>query len=66
MFNFGGQPQAQPQSDPTEQVGETYKVPDARAAGRPHELGWLDFLEDSKDENMRLGKIPPGQIIPDS
>ena len=49
-----------------EQVGETYKVPEVRAAGRPHELGWLDLLEDGKDEKMRLGKIPPGQIIPDS
>ena len=67
MFNFGGQPQSQQQStDRTKQAGETYKVPDARAAGRPHELGWLDLLKDSKDESMRLGKMQPGRIIADS
>ena len=40
-----------------------YQVPSARAAGRPHDLGWLDMLEDEKDENMRLGKVPAGEII---
>jgi len=25
---------------------ETYKVPDRRAMGRPHETGWLDWLEE--------------------
>jgi hypothetical protein len=25
---------------------ETYKVPDRRALGRPHETGWLDWLEE--------------------
>jgi hypothetical protein len=44
---------------------EVYKVPKERAAGRPHNLGWLDLLKDGNepDENMRLGKVPPGRII---
>jgi len=44
-------------------VAEPYKVPIERANGRPHELGWLDSLDDDKKERMLLGKVPPGQII---
>lgn len=39
-------------------------MPEERAAGRPHELGWLDLLEEEKKENMRLGQVPAGRIIP--
>lgn len=44
----------------------TYKVPKARAAGRPHELGWLALLDDEKkdeSDGLRLGKVPAGRII---
>jgi hypothetical protein len=27
---------------------QEYKVPDARSAGRPHNLGWLDLLGDEE------------------
>jgi len=74
FFNFGGgggvvaQPPivSMPQEkEETAPAGEPYKVPQARAAGRPHELGWLELLkgDDDKDEQMRLGKVPPGQIL---
>jgi len=42
---------------------EVYKVPETRAAGRPHELGWLDMLEDEDEQDMRFGKVPAGRII---
>jgi len=44
---------------------DVYNVPKERAAGRPHNLGWLQLLDDEKDDKMRLGKMPPGRIIPD-
>jgi hypothetical protein len=50
--------------EPSASVDTTYKVPELRAAGRPHMLGWLDVLhEEDNDPNMRLGKMPPGRII---
>ena len=67
LFNFGA-PKSKPveRESPADTVGDTYKVPEARAAGRPHALGWLDMLDtDQKDEKTRLGKVPPGRIIPD-
>lgn len=67
LFNFGKpeEPAAKPRSDPKEDNGY-YKVPQARAMGRPHELGWLEELKKhTKDASMRLGKVPPGRIIPD-
>jgi len=72
LFNFGGgaggggqqEPVSSPTLDPMAiDQSETYKVPSARAAGRPHDLGWLDLLGEETDENLRLGKIPPGEII---
>jgi hypothetical protein len=56
------------QSEPEKPKTEisTYKVPKARAAGRPHELGWLELLDDEKKDEgdgLRLGKVPPGRII---
>jgi len=65
LFNFG--PGAkQPETKPSIPQDESkyYKVPQARAAGRPHELGWLDMLKD-QTEDQRLGKVQPGRIIPD-
>ena len=65
LFNFGGgsQPPETKPSTPQDE-SEYYKVPQARAAGRPHELGWLNMLDDEKEE-QRLGKVQPGRIIPD-
>lgn len=69
MFNFGGPVLGQQPSLASEgssaSEDEYYKVPEARANGRPHELGWLDILKEDgeNDEKMKLGKIPPGKII---
>jgi hypothetical protein len=43
--------------------GDIYRVPEARAAGRPHDLGWLDLLDGDKDSSMHFGKVPAGTII---
>lgn len=52
-------------TNPVEEVGDFYTVPKERAAGRPHNLGWLDLLNDSENSgtDLRLGKVPPGRII---
>ncbi len=50
---------------PALNVYDNYKIPEERAANRPHELGWLDLLKDEKKERMMLGKVPAGRIIPD-
>lgn len=70
LFNFGGGTASPPARVPKvggtdNEVEEFYRVPKERAAGRPHNLGWLDLLKDeeSKDETMRLGQVPPGKII---
>jgi hypothetical protein len=42
---------------------EVYKVPEERAAGRPHESGWFELLNEPKKEKVRLGQVPPGRII---
>lgn len=52
-----------PDPDAPPKENEPYNVPVERANGRPHELGWLDSLNDDKKERMLLGKVPPGQII---
>lgn len=45
---------------------DSYKVPDARAAGRPHQLGWLDLLNGkAEDEKLQLGNMPAGRILAD-
>ncbi|EEC51325.1 predicted protein [Phaeodactylum tricornutum CCAP 1055/1] len=65
FFNFGGTSNTpSTATEVTKDRSKYYKVPDARAAGRPHDLGWLDMLNDEKD-TARLGKVPPGRIIPD-
>lgn len=62
FFNFGAPAEAPVESK--RPSSSSYKVPPARAAGRPHELGWLDLLnDDPQDERLRLGKVPPGRII---
>ena len=69
LFNFGGGGGGDQQLRTNSNTGgeqekeERYKVPAARAAGRPHDLGWLELLDGEEDESMRLGKVPPGQII---
>ena len=52
-------------TNPVEEVGDFYTVPKERAAGRPHNLGWLDLLNDNDNDgtDLRLGKVPPGRII---
>ena len=52
-------------TNPVEEVGDFYTVPKERAAGRPHNLGWLDILNDTDNDgaDLRLGKVPPGRII---
>jgi hypothetical protein len=62
FFNFGGA-SSKPVTPKTDNSKGTYKVPDARAAGRPHDLGWLDLLDEEKNESLRFGKVSPGQII---
>ena len=48
---------------PPAKEDEPYKVPIERANGRPHELGWLNNLDDDKKDRVLLGKVPAGQII---
>jgi hypothetical protein len=65
FFNFGGDAK-KAAVEPKKKETSTYKVPKARAAGRPHELGWLELLDDEKKDEgdgLRLGKVPPGRII---
>lgn len=68
LFGMGGgndEPKAKPRSEPVEQ-SKVYKVPQIRSAGRPHELGWLDELNESvKEGAVEMGKVKPGKIIPD-
>lgn len=69
FFNFGGGVgRSEPKPKPVVKDEVTkYTVPKARSAGRPHDLGWLELLDDeqTKDDKLRLGNVPPGKIIPD-
>ena len=65
LFSFG---QGQPSSSQPKKVDsndETYRVPTLRAAGRPHDLGWLEILDDEVDEvdKLRISQVPAGRII---
>jgi hypothetical protein len=43
-----------------------YKAPEERALGRPHELGWLELLDDDEEikaETAVFGQVKPGRII---
>ena len=43
-----------------------YVPPKERAAGRPHNLGWLQYLDDMEDvEEGVFGQSPSGEIIMD-
>ncbi|KAL7564136.1 hypothetical protein ACA910_021111 [Epithemia clementina (nom. ined.)] len=74
LFNFGGGGGTAsstskrggtvfPKQSPETPKKDMYVVPSARAAGRPHELGWLDLMKDPDDQLQGLGKVPPGRII---
>ena len=68
LFGFGDSKvdkDDHPDPDAPQNRNEPYTVPVERANGRPHELGWLDVLDDEKKERVLLGKVPPGQIIMD-
>lgn len=52
-------------SEPKPDRETVYRVPKERSMGRPHEVGWLEFLEVPENERYRLGEVPPGRIIPD-
>lgn len=54
-----------PDPDAPDTSNEPYKVPMERANGRPHELGWLNMLDNANKERVLIGKVPPGQIIMD-
>ncbi|GKY93268.1 hypothetical protein MPSEU_000294300 [Mayamaea pseudoterrestris] len=76
FFDFGDKPLARlfsmeddslefMRSEPTDD-DEDYKVPPLRALGRPHELGWLELLdEETQDSNNKLNTIPAGTIVAD-
>ena len=67
LFNFGGGDGGGStkslRSEPEPEKEFTYKVPEERKEGRPHELGWLERLETPKEDRVRLGKVPAGKII---
>ena len=70
FFNFGAA--AEPETpvrrkgESEEKVTKVYNVPQVRAVGRPHELGWLDELTElAQEDAMPMGKVPPGRVIPD-
>jgi len=48
---FGMSKQPEPQSDMAPARDETYIPPQKRSLGRPHMTGWLDLLEEDKDED---------------
>ena len=43
-----------------------YTVPKERSAGRPHNLGWLNYLDEMEDEEDGVfGQSEAGKIIMD-
>jgi len=48
LFGFGGGGEKKEQELKKSLQEEEYKVPDKRACGRPHNLGWLDLLGDEE------------------
>ena len=40
-----------------------YNPPKQRAAGRPHETGWLEKLQGLDTESDKFGFVAPGKII---
>jgi hypothetical protein len=57
-------PKNRPQHSPYDESGD-YVVPKARASGRPHNLGWLKYLDEAVDEDgdAVFGQVPSGEII---
>ena len=46
-----------------EEKSRFYKIPELRAAGRPHELGWIDMFDEEEAQLKGMEKIQPGRII---
>ena len=66
MFGFGAQkPKNNVQnSSPFVEYTGDYQVPQERAMGRPHELGWLELLDENKSSGDGvLDAMTPGRII---
>lgn len=66
FFDFSDKPknQARPQLSVSDDPGD-YTVPEGRALGRPHNLNWLqkmDELEEAEGEDV-FGQVPAGKII---
>lgn len=53
-FNFGGGKPSEEKSNKQEET-KTYKVPEERAIGRPHMMGWLDLLGDDEELGVEGG-----------
>jgi hypothetical protein len=51
-FDFGGGGGDPTDSGVKKEEPKTYKVPEDRAIGRPHMMGWLDLL--AEDEELGL------------
>ena len=65
LFGNFGLAQSTPQPIKQKQGEDFYRVPKERANGRPHNLGWLDLLDDEESESLRMGKVPAGKIVAD-
>lgn len=67
MFNLGVE---DPKIDPVDRAPAMnyddpglYNPPKQRAAGRPHETGWLEKLQGLDTESDKFGFVAPGKII---
>ena len=67
FFNLGGNNEKEKnlRSEPKPETFESYNVPEERAIGRPHSLGWFESLNKREGEKKILGKVPAGRIISD-
>jgi hypothetical protein len=72
FFNFGGSPASSSASTTVKTTSaastseiDIYQVPKERAAGRPHNLNWLDAIKTSEEDksNLKFGIVKPGKII---
>jgi hypothetical protein len=75
LFNFGANSVTSSSSVPADKSmsastsdEDIYRVPKERAAGRPHDLNWLDALKTSDEDkaDMKFGNVKPGKIIMES
>merc|ERR1712176_220905 len=66
LFKFDGGLNPNDSMRPAPEVDDfekkPYKVPSVRAAGRPHEMGWLQVLDD-EDDVPEFSQVLPGRII---